>query len=244
MVAEAPEGMTTNAICRKLGVTPQQIGDDIQVLIENDNLIGFAGLWLAPPVYREHAEKFLAALQEEHTKTPSVPGIDPELAAKRAQLNWRAKVLDRIVSDLVGRGKLTATDGLVRLPDFHPSLPPRQRELLDRVKHELELEPINVPSAHDVARILGVPHQAVTTILRVGIASGELIQLDESVTYTPHQLEAIWQQMLAITQDRARSTGEMREALGTTRKYVLPLLAHFERVGRLTRRGDGWMALR
>jgi selenocysteine-specific elongation factor len=34
------------------------------------------------------------------------------------------------------------------------------------------------------------------------------------------------------------TVGEVREALGSTRKYVVPLLTHFDATGRTRRRGD------
>ncbi|RYG96764.1 MAG: hypothetical protein EON58_11335 [Alphaproteobacteria bacterium] len=117
----------------------------------------------------------------------------------------------------------------VRLSGFHVQLPARQRALLNRVIEELEREPIEVPRSREVADNLGVPVQAVDDVIRLGIEAGELVDLGEGIRYSTYQLEALADRIREL--ESPFTAAEARDALGTSRKYIIPLLEWADRAG-------------
>jgi selenocysteine-specific elongation factor len=238
ILAGEPNGVPTDEICRRLGQSQQALGGVFERLLEAEHVRGFAGRWFDRPSYEEGVRRFLDAVQTLHERQPTVALVPRERAVHVAGLTWAGKPLDRIVADLVEREAIVAAGTAIRRKEFRPELPARQRQFLDRCIAEIEREPINVPGPHDLAKQLSVPPQAVEEILKLGFQAGELVMVAEGVYYTPRQLEALKAQVRTAMGNRPFAAGELREALGTTRKYMIPLLEHFDATRFTLRVGD------
>lgn len=237
-ISDDPRGVTTEEISKRLGQSPQSMGDIFQSLLEEGKVRSFAGLWMTPEGFAEGTRRFLEALRLTHERHPTTALVPRDRAVISASLGWNGKPLDRLMSEMVGMGLIVSSGTEVRLKEFRPQLPARQRDFLDRVKMELETQPVNVPNPYELARLLGVPPQAVTKILKLGVESGELEQLAEDVFYTTQQLSTILRRTRDLMRGRAFGVGDLKEALGTTRKYIIPLVEHMDEVHFTTRSGD------
>ncbi|CAN5448830.1 selenocysteine-specific translation elongation factor [soil metagenome] len=236
LVGDSPDGVATEEIARALGRTPQQLGPVFEELRLADRLLGLAGKWLSPDGLEAAGRALRSGLEAEHAKTPAIPMIPRERAAKAASLKWEGKPLDRLVSRLVEKGDLAAEGTGIRLPDFQVRLPTRQRALLDRVLAELTKEPVNVAGANEISRALNVPVQAVEEVFKLGVAAGEVIDLGEGIRYTPAQLSGISESL--STFQTPFTAAEARDALATSRKYIIPLLEWTDRTRVTLRQGD------
>ncbi|MCA1998086.1 MAG: SelB C-terminal domain-containing protein, partial [Armatimonadetes bacterium] len=146
--------------------------------------------------------------------------------------------LDRILAHLAEQGRVAVEGTSVRDPSFQIPLSARQRQFLDRIKAALDEEGVNVPSALDLARKLAVPPQAVEEMLRIGVDRREVVRIGDGLHYTPEGLSRIQRAVRQAFGTRPFSAGEFRDALGTSRKYAIPLLEHFDSVRFTVRRGD------
>lgn len=238
IVGSEATGVPTEEICRRLQATPQELGDSFEALRAGAKLQGFAGLWFTPANFQAGTERFLAALKAAHAETPSRVGIPSMEVAEAAGLTWKGKPLDRIVADLATRGLVTISGDEVREASFAPDLPARQQRFLERVIEAIDAETINVPTPHDIARLLGSPHQAVEEILRIGVQAGVVVNIGEGIFYTPLQIEALRTRVLELVGGRPFSQTELRDALSSSRRYVTPLLEYFDNTGFTDRVGN------
>ncbi|HVL38920.1 MAG TPA: SelB C-terminal domain-containing protein, partial [Fimbriimonadaceae bacterium] len=231
-------GVPTEEVCRALGKSAQALGPVFEGMLGRGEALGFAGLWFTPEDFAVGADRLVAALSRLHEEHPTQSTQPRERALQAAGLKWSGKPLDRIVAHLVTSGVLAASGTAVRLPGFSLQLTPRQRSFLDRVISSLQRAGVNVPSAHDLAQELGVPHQATAEILRLGVESGELVRIDEGIYYTKSQLEDLKEQIRRVSAGKPFAASEFRDAVGTTRKYAIPLLEYLDGVGFTMRLGD------
>jgi selenocysteine-specific elongation factor len=238
IVGDDPQGVPTNRICRKLGKSPQELGDVFESLVDQRKLRGFAGLWFSPNGFYEGSERFIATLKELHAESPSQTGIAREKVAHRAGLTWAGKNLDRILALLAEQGLLTVSGTQVRASAFQPQLPARQRQFLDRILAVVAQAEVNVPSPPEIARAVVAPAQAVVEILQVGVRSGELLQASEQIFFTPSQVEKMETKLKSVLGRRPFAASEAKEALGTSRKYIIPILELLDSRGFTERRED------
>lgn len=234
----ATQELTTDEICRRLGKTPQSLGDTFESLIRAKKLLGFAGLWFTPEVFKERAKRFLETLAEAHRKQPTHPAHPRERIVSEAKLGWAGKPLDRILALLAESGKIEVNGTSVRLVGFKVKFTDRQRVFLDRIKAELEKEPINTPNPHRLSQLLNVPMQAVEEVLKLGVQADEVVGLDDGVFYTHEQIARIKERVKEAAKGQPFTAAEMRDALGATRKYVIPLLEYLDKQRFTTRVGD------
>jgi selenocysteine-specific elongation factor len=115
-------------------------------------------------------------------------------------------------------------------------LPAPLRSALDVLHEELAGGPFEAPAADRLAE-LGIDR---TTLARLG-RSGELLVLDGIVLPAGADDEAA---LLLADLPQPFTTSEARQALGTSRRVALPLLAHLDRTGRTVRLPDDRRRLR
>ncbi|HRK20542.1 MAG TPA: selenocysteine-specific translation elongation factor [Fimbriimonadaceae bacterium] len=237
-VAGNSNGVPTEEICRRLGRSPQSLGDVIEELRQAKRLLGFGGLWFEPETFLAAANAFLEALLALHHEKPTLAYQPREKAVHRAGLKWVGKPLDRIIAALVASGKLRADGTGLRHPKFSVQLTDRQRAFLDRVIAALDAGGINAPSPYDLAATLHVPVQAVEEILRVGVEADELVRVAEGVFYSKTGLAQVQTAVLELGKQGPFTAAKFRDTTGSSRKYAIPLLEYFDSVRITVRVGD------
>lgn len=238
VVGDEPAGKGTAAICKTLGKTAQELGNVFEGLKRDGRLLGFAGQWISPRGFDEGTRRFLAALDDLHAKAPQTPSHPAAKVVGIAKLSWSGKPLDRILESLANKGRIVLRDEEVRNPRFKVHLGTRQRTFLDRVIAELEKAGVNTPNAHELGKRLPAPPQAIQEALQLGEDVGEIVTLSDGVLYTERQLGEFKERIRQGSAGRPFSLGTMRDALGTSRRYAVALLEHFDEIGFTERRGD------
>ena len=105
------------------------------------------------------------------------------------------------------------------------------REALDALRTELTDHPFQAPPLERLGH-LGVDP---ATLARLG-RRGELLVLEEAIALLPGADEHAARLLCDLPQPF--TTSQARQALGTSRRVVLPLLAHLDRTGRTVRLPD------
>jgi len=126
---------------------------------------------------------------------------------------------------------------MIKRSDHRIALSERQAQLLARVVEVLETFPVDVPPTMELSRLVGVPPQATDEILRLGWEAGMVLRI-EDLWYTPKQLEGIKERVRELGAKGPFTAAEFRDAVGTSRKYAIPLLEHLDAVGFTRRMGD------
>lgn len=238
VVHSAPLGIMSGEIARLMGVSVQALGDEIERSKNKGEILGFAGLWFTGENFRAATEKFLTALREMHDLNPTKSLLPREQVAKLAEVPWRGKALDRLVSYWIHDGVMRGDGTNIASADHRPELSARQRSLLDRAKTILDEGGVSPAAAHVIAEGLNVPKHAIEEILRVGVDAGELIRVDEGIYYSEVVLACLRGRLVAEYAGKRFSAAEFKEFFGTSRKYAIPLLEWFDAVGVTLRQGD------
>ena len=237
LVSNSPSGILTNDICNKLRKTQQELGDVFEKLITEQKIISFAGLWMTPISFLTEAQKFLLALQELHEAFPTKIFQPREAVVAKMESNWSAKPLDRIVQKLADLGKIEMHNNGIRLKGFKITLSAKQDSFLTRVEEELNQHGLEIPYASQIAKRLGVPVKAVEEIMTLGYNAGRLVMTAETLYYTQIQIETFKSMLKDHFKDEAFGVTEMRDLFGTSRRFLIPILEYFDKVG-FTQRND------
>jgi selenocysteine-specific elongation factor len=159
------------------------------------------------------------------------------LQAIRSGLGVVAVVADAVLARLVERGLVVVDHGLVHRNGWSPSPSPAQRSALDsveRVLHEAGREP---PSVGELAGTYGAE---IGAILRLLERRGQIVQVEPDRYYAASALAAVVSDLRRGTETgRAYGPSELREVLGVSRKYLIPLLEYCDRQAVTIRRESG-----
>jgi selenocysteine-specific elongation factor len=194
------------------------------------------------PAAEELVGRVLELLERHHAASPWMLGAT-SLAISR-ELGVAEALLVRVLAAAIERERLTARGGYYARNGFTAHLTADQIALIDRLTAVDPAAPL-VPAPFEplVLEIRRSKIAGVSTALDTQLALGRLVRVGEHV-YRGEQMAEIRTRLIQTLRANKRITmAEFRDAVGTSRKYVVPLLEHFDSTGLTIRDGD-YRALR
>ncbi len=153
-------------------------------------------------------------------------------AARRAGAPRAGGLPDTLLDLLASEGSIVRTSTTVRLATHRVALEDRAddvRALLERVSGEHEAQP---PSVKELLRA-GIPRDVIDAASR----AGSVVRISPELIVAPSLVE----RARALVRDRAAdgiTVSMLREALGTSRRFAVPLAEWLDGQGITRRRGD------
>ena len=177
--------------------------------------------------WQDQTQLALRTLSEFHRQYPLRKGVPRE--EMRSRMNMSQAVFNRLSGRLATEGRAVEEDGVVRVPEHQPSLTSALVKQADSYVTSLESDPFSPPTDRSVeAELLGYL-----------IQEGRVVKVSEEVVFS----QKAYGDMVDLVVRHAKTEGSItvaqaRNLLGSSRKYVLPLLEHLDQQ-RVTRRvGD------
>ncbi len=190
-------------------------------------------------VLSKYASGISDALSDFHARHPLKPGISREELRGTAGKGLDNKAFSSILAHLASGGQIVTSDTSVRLPDFEPSLTPKQQSALDSLSRALLDAGLNVPDADEFLRATGLPPVESKEILELLIHRGEVVKIAEGMYLHASTVTQAEETVRRFLDENGKLTvSQFRDLTGTSRKYAVPLLEYFDSK-RITRRvGD------
>ena len=172
----------------------------------------------------ELAATVRAALVAYHREHPLERGMPRELLRARATLDADA------FQDLVaGLGDVVEEAAYVRLDSHRVALAPEQKRARDEIIMRIERGGFQPPLTAE----LGAP-----ALVRALVEEGDLVRIGDFCVTAAQAEEARARVRSFIEVHGAATVAEIRDLLGTTRKYAVPLCEWLDHSGATRRRGD------
>jgi selenocysteine-specific elongation factor len=197
--------------------------------------------WFAQAVWEAIQEETHRLLSEQHRQYPLRSGLSKE--EWRARLGLPPRLATEVLAASEAEGQVAealgvsgGAGGYIRLPDFQPTFTPAQQRQVEQLLRQFRDQPFSPPGrAEAEAQVGGEALSALVEqgiLVRVGSAADMALFLRESYD------EAVRKLLAYLREHGTMTAAEARDVLGTTRKYILPLLEHLDE-RRITRRtGD------
>jgi selenocysteine-specific elongation factor len=230
--AAGVQGCSVADVVRRTALGPEAVRRQLEQATSRGLAHPGRDRWFHGAVLEAAEAEALRGLAEYHRTRPwrrGMPSGDWLTLVRRvggaaAEL-LRERLAPRVVED----------GGFVRLVDHQPRLTPEQGRAAEQLRAWLARAGLEGPSRGEVEQALG-PHADVA--VQWVLDSGEGLELRELLYWR----EAVDRAVQVLAQALGRS-GELtvaaaRDLLGTSRKYVLPLLEYLDTVGVTRRQGD------
>ena len=181
------------------------------------------------------------ALAERHRHKPLLPtGLT--LAGLAAKVDPRRRLTDDVISDIMDvltrQGTVRRVDDTYALADHRVELTEQQQVVRGAILEACRDGMFSPPTPAELRAAVPYPPDETAAVLESLLHAGELID-GEVCAFHPDAIDLAWQRLEAHLTERGRITiSEFRELLGTTRRFALPLLQHFDALGKLVREGD------
>jgi selenocysteine-specific elongation factor len=190
--------------------------------------------WFRQSAVEEAGGRALARLKEHHRQHPSSWGMP--LETLRRSLHAPEPLVETSLSDLLHAGRVRQREGVIALSGFVPRVSGGDAEI-ERVLSVLREAHLSPPSVPELERSLG--RRDLLPLLRLAADGGRVEAVERDRYYTREALE----QFTGILEELGRGgsivPAQIRDRLGISRKFLIPLLEWADGRGITLRVGEG-----
>ncbi|MBI3822461.1 MAG: selenocysteine-specific translation elongation factor [Planctomycetes bacterium] len=237
-------GFTQADLVRDANLAPDQAAQIIQQLRDEHQLATVmlqAGrhLILHGDIIRELDERILGVLGKMHEEFPLMTSHDRQKAQAQLAYVGDDPLIHAAVDRLIKMKKLTGDLRRIALADFKPKLSANLRKLKDKVVEAFKAAGFQPPEPASFAGQAGGNAASLKDLFEVCIAEGFLVHIDGEI-YLHSDIEADMRSRVKhrLATGPGATVAEIRDLLGTTRKYAVPFCEYLDRIGATKREGD------
>src|SRR5712692_6319733 len=168
------------------------------------------------------------ALAVFHRANPLKPGMSREELRGRAG-GADERVFAFLLSSLVAGGTVKTERDKVRLATHEVRLSPEQQRVVDRLEEDFLRAEAAPPSAEEALGRAGLVGDEEHELFQVLVQAGKLVRVKESLFFHTRALDAIQTKLVALLRERKEiGPADIKDLLGISRKYAIPLLEFFD----------------
>ena len=232
-LAKRPAGLGESALARALGLPDADLAAVLDRLLAAGAIRRLGVLLLNGERYRQLQAAVTQALAAFHAAEPLRPGMPKESLRNRTGLPAApfACLLDCLHLD----GLIAEASAEVALAGHRAEPSAEQRAAIDAMQGALDLQPFNPPLLDDLMQRFAITPALVQHLIR----EGQIVRLSDEVVFSRRAAgEAVERLRAYLTANSRLTVAAARDVLGSSRRYVLPLLAWLD-AQKVTRRvGD------
>ncbi|HSK46829.1 MAG TPA: selenocysteine-specific translation elongation factor [Coriobacteriia bacterium] len=232
--------MTSAQVAAALGVPRPQVADELNRAKLERLKVGGETAFIAP----EALEHLLAEIESEllafHETEPKATGIATSALRTRVERRLTVKGFDAVLEEAVARGLVVSEKGQVRHPKAAVSALAAEQDAEDALVPLLDLQGLAPSGVVDLATQAGVDATIARRVLARLANEGKVTRLSGDMYFSNGAIEGARERLTDYLSARPQgaSTPDLKEPLGVSRKYAVPLLEYFDAQGMTKREGD------
>jgi len=231
--------MTPDELAARANLRRERVDELAQELVAGGGarMLGRPRAYLDGAAADELSAQVAAVLARREAEAPWIAGVTLQALAR--ELNRDEPFLLRFLRADVDDGRIAARSGYFLSTSHVPRLNDSQRAFFAAaLAREDASGLLGHPLADVVAAVRASRIPGIGAAFETLVASGELVKVGADV-YTGAALAEIRRRLEAtIVRNGSMTAAQFRDAVGTTRKYALPLLEWFDANGITVRDGD------
>jgi selenocysteine-specific elongation factor len=222
-------GVRLAALSGRVPFGPGRLRGILGALEASGRLLVVERDWFLHPESEQRVRvQALAALEEFHRANPLKPGMSREELRRRA-----GDTDERVFAHLLGRldaERLVRSErDKVRLASHEVQLSPTQQRVVDQVESDFLRTGAAPPSPAEALSHAGVTGDEEHELFQVLVEGKRLVRIKESLFFHTQALDTIQEKLVALLRERKDiGPADIKDLLGVSRKYAIPLLEYFD----------------
>jgi selenocysteine-specific elongation factor len=228
-----PWGLRDTELARFLGVPTGKLVEVLAPLAEGGAVRRMPSGWLARDRWDGLQSRVTSSLEAYHEAQPLRRGMPQEELRSRTSIP--ADIFADVLGLLADEGRIVERGGEVAVATHKQLLSSEQENVIGPFLAELESQPFNPPPLADLLR----RHPLTPALLQFLVADGRIVRVNEDTAFARSAYdEAVRLLRAHLSEHRTLTVAVARDLLGSSRRYVLPLLEWMD-AQKITRRvGD------
>jgi selenocysteine-specific elongation factor len=226
-------GLAGAELAGRLGLSPTQMETVLAPLTERGAVRRLASRWLTREQWERSVARVMSGLTGYHVAQPLRRGMPKE--ELRSRTGIPAELFTELLIALAAEQTVVDQGGEVAAAAHHPALTSEQESAIGAFVAELEAQPFNPPPLSDLVR----RYRLTPALLQYAVVDGRVVRVNDDTAFARSAYDdAVRRLRLHLAEHRTLTVAAARDLLGSSRRYVLPLLEWLD-AQKITRRvGD------
>jgi selenocysteine-specific elongation factor len=189
--------------------------------------------------WRSFQEAVVTLLERFHAAHPLAPGMDMEEI--RAKLPYRipAKLFRVLIDSLHAEAVIIREASHVRLPTHEVEIGEAEKKIMAAILHALAANPAAPPDSKQLEKDMAIDRAKLNTILQLMERRRSIVRVATDLYFAADYVDSARALLYKCVGEKGEITAAyFRDLLGSSRKYTIALLEHFDHDGTTVRIGD------
>ena len=230
--------LTAAEVAAQADLTQQQAERELETLASGGAALHMRNAFTTKPMAQKLTSAIENTLMKFHAANPQATGMSKGALAQVACPKCPDAAFDAVLAYACDRGKAVFADGEVSHPTEGAGARKLEQQAADALASALQAAGTTPPAAKDLISQAKLTPQAGFKALGKLEQDGRAVKINNDLYFDAAvfaQLESALRAKLAAG---PASAADLKDAMGTSRKYAIPLLEHFDAQGITRRVGD------
>lgn len=179
------------------------------------------------------------ALVAFHRAEPDEPGVKKADLAQRSALALDESAFDALLACAAHDGRIVVEGGVISHPEAGAGAKALEQQAAEKIAARLKDAGTTPPAVEDLLGGLAVKDAVAWRALGALAEAGRAVRVGDQFAFDEHAYAALEQAAAEYLRAHGQATvSELKDALGVSRKYAVPLMEHFDATGLTKREGD------
>ncbi len=234
-----PAGARAADLRARTAFGPERLKTLLQELVQAGAIVAVDREWY---LHRDANERLrsqtLALLGAFHAENPLRTGISREELRSRAG-NAQERVFAQLLASLEAEGPVRSEKDQVRLTSHEIRLSAEQERIVKGLEADFLKAGAAPPSPEEALARLGVRGTEKHELFQLLVSDRRLLRVKESLYFHAEALRAIQDKIVAhLREKKDIGPGDVKDLLGISRKYAIPLMEYFDAQRVTVRQGE------
>jgi len=213
------------------------------MLEANPDVSRIGNAWYGRMAMEDAAAAVVNQLERAHEIRRRASAESLESVRASISVRYSVPLIDFAIESLTSTGAVVLRGPTIRLPGHEAELDAAEEAASRELVQILSAAGLAPPSPSEMTARIGVEREVLNDLLRLLVERKEIVSITPEMIVTRETDETARRVVRMIAgQGNPASPGDFREALGVTRKYLIPLLEYMDRIGVTLRTSEGRIA--
>jgi len=178
----------------------------------------------------ELREKCILIIRQFHKANPRKPGLSASEIIEMIGDRLEPQLVDYILSSVVAEKRLIPDNQYYALPDFRHDFEARKSDLESRLEQIIKSAGLTPPSIQEISEQVSLPEGMIKQAARNMMENGNLVRVTQDIfVHTENLRTALMNLKTELSNKNEISLQDFKNLLGISRKYLIPILEHFDK---------------
>jgi selenocysteine-specific elongation factor len=217
-----------------INIMQNLLSNQIIILVDKENQI-----YIHQETFGKLRKETVAYLDKYHKANSLKAGMPKEELKSKLTAFGRSKVFHMMMNQMTKDGEVVQEENMVRLMSHEVSLGVDQADIRKKMLNAYLNAGLTPPYFKELVKTLGVQMAHAKDVLMLLVDEGRIVKVKEDLYFHMDAVNDLKKRLIDFLESNGEmTTPQFKDIAGVSRKYLIPLIEHYDSINVTIRIGD------